>query len=216
MTRTSARCLLTLTAVIAIALSGTAAHAARPASCSAVPGGNLDVYEQQLQQECGWADAANVRRPKLLVLIVETNDRTAGIYPGASLAATITDPVTRGIEQANIRPHLADGDWDGGLQAGLSALDGTLATQQPEAAAATAATLVGSSTPPPDHGGSDPWALLFVLALLVLAVLGSIGSARSRRRRYQSHGITMPFDTFEHGVTGGTAGWAGGGGVDDS
>ena len=56
-------------------------------------GETLNAYEQAEQQSCGWADAANVRQPQLLVVMVATQDRQMGIYPGPALVGTLTDPV---------------------------------------------------------------------------------------------------------------------------
>ena len=93
---------------------------------TSVPGQDLNAYEKSLQLRCGWADAANVRQPRLLVVMVATQDRQMGIYPGPALVGTITDKAWLTIEQESMRPLLASGDWSGGLQAGVDALDNLL------------------------------------------------------------------------------------------
>jgi uncharacterized membrane protein YgcG len=113
------------------ALSADASHLAgvstlRIRTVASVPDGDLNEYERQLQIRCGWADSANVRQPDLLVVMVSTMDRQMGIYPGPALIGTITDPVWLSIEQENMGPLFADGDWSGGLQAGVDALDQAL------------------------------------------------------------------------------------------
>ncbi|MDX6254259.1 MAG: uncharacterized protein QOJ11_593 [Frankiales bacterium] len=113
------------------ALRADATHLAgltslRIRTVASVPGGDLNAYEKQLQLRCGWADATNVRQPRLLVFMVATTDRQMGIYPGPDLVGTITDSVWLSIEQESMRPLFADGDWSGGLQAGVDALDQAL------------------------------------------------------------------------------------------
>ncbi|MDX6200889.1 MAG: hypothetical protein QOJ83_389 [Frankiales bacterium] len=98
---------------------------------TSVPGGDLNAYEKQLQINCGWANAANVRQPKLLVLMVATEDRQMGIYPGPDLVGTITKPVWLTIEQENMGPYFKDGEWSPGLQAGVDSLDRVLAGDSP-------------------------------------------------------------------------------------
>jgi uncharacterized protein len=91
-----------------------------------VPGGDLNAYEKQLQISCGWADAANVRQPRLLVLLVAPDDRQMGIYPGPALVGTITEQVWLTIEQENMGPYFKDAEWSTGLQAGVDSLDRVL------------------------------------------------------------------------------------------
>jgi uncharacterized membrane protein YgcG len=125
---------------------------------TSVPGGDLNAYEKQLQISCGWASAANVRRPRLLVIMVSVQDRQMGIYPGPALVGTITKPVWLEIEQDQMRPQLAAGRWGIGLLAGavsvqkaLSASDG-LSTIQ----ATTAASADPSADPSADASAGPP------------------------------------------------------------
>lgn len=113
-----------------------------------VPGGNLNAYEKTLQKHCGWADSANVRQPKLLVVMVSTDDRQMGIYPGPALVGRITEPVWLGIEQQQMRAYFADQDWADGLAAGTDTLSKVLAGQSLEQ--------ITKASPSATAGGAGP------------------------------------------------------------
>ncbi|BEP13742.1 hypothetical protein acdb102_20530 [Acidothermaceae bacterium B102] len=103
-------------------------------------GETLNAYEKAEQQSCGWADAANVRQHQLLVVMVATQDRQMGIYPGPALVDTLTDPVWLAIEQQDMRPLFATQNWLGGLDAGIDALSTTLSGGTAPAAATAVAS----------------------------------------------------------------------------
>ena len=119
---------------------------------ASVPGGDLNAYEKKLQIHCGWADATNVRQPKLLVVMVSTGDRQMGIYPGPALTDKITKPVWLGIEQEQMRPFLSDQDWADGLGAAVDSLAKVVAGESldeitkagPSASAAAASAAAAS------------------------------------------------------------------------
>ncbi len=139
--------------------------------------GSLNADEEALQKSCGWADAANVRQPRLLVIMVATKSRQMGIYPGTALVGTITDPVWLGIEQQDMRPHFADEDWLGGLQAGTDALQATLAGTPPPAAE------------PRTSGGGFPVGAVVIGAIAVLAAVAAFRSLRRiGRPKYAPNG----------------------------
>ena len=113
--------------------------------------GSLNGDEGSLQQDCGWATRSGVRQPRLLVIMVATEDRQMGIYPGTALVGTITRPVWLSIEQKDMRPHFAKADWVGGLEAAVDALSATVtaaaaAPSPPASAPATSSAAAPSAT----------------------------------------------------------------------
>jgi len=137
--------------------------------------GSLNADEEALQKGCGWADAANVRQPRLLVIMVATKARQMGIYPGTALVGTITDPVWLSIEQQDMRPHFADKDWLGGLDAGIDVLSATLSGTAP---------VPGVAPDPPavSSGGSDIASGIFAGGVIAFVV--GVGVVALRRRSH--------------------------------
>jgi uncharacterized protein len=197
------------TADIAMLTQGSAALAAtttlRLRTVTSVPKKDLNAYEKTLQISCGWADAANVRQAKLLVVMVDTQDRQMGIYPGPSLATSITKPIWLSVEQHNMRPHLASADWEGGLQGGVSALNALL-NGAPLAASSPAVATATHKSHTSVYGQIALWGGVMVL----WAVVGLVGRSRKRRRWKQSSAYlydNTPYNAGHH-----HGGWWGGGG----
>jgi uncharacterized protein len=190
---------------------GSAALAAtttlRLRTVTSVPKKDLNAYEKTLQISCGWANAANVRQPKLLVVMVDTQDRQMGIYPGPALSGTIDKPIWLSIEQHNMRPHLASADWEGGLQGGVYALaalinGGALVASSPPVATAASGT----------HKSEVGQVVLWGGVMGLWAVVGLVGRARRRRRWKQSSAYL--YDNIPYGGGHHHGGWGGGGGSD--
>jgi uncharacterized membrane protein YgcG len=177
---------------------------------TSVPQKDLNAYEKTLQISCGWASAANVRQPKLLVVMVDTQDRQMGIYPGPALAGTIDKPIWLSIEQHTMKPKLASANWEGGLQGGVYALNalingGAVVASDPPVASSPAVATAARKTHNIDYAQIGLWGGVMVL----WAVVGLVGRSRRRRRWKQSSAYlydNIPYNSGHHG------GWWGGGG----
>jgi uncharacterized protein len=178
--------------------------------------GSLNADEKALQESCGWADTANVRQPRLLVIMVATEARQMGIYPGTDLVGTLTDPVWLSIEQQDMRPHFADKDWLGGLEAGIDALQATLPGTAPTPAGATSTR---------SSRGLNLLGTVFAGAFAVLVVVAWFaGIRRHRRPRYAKngdyigphHASGLGYDRYGVPFGGGFGGNSGGGGGSSS
>ncbi|BEP13741.1 hypothetical protein acdb102_20520 [Acidothermaceae bacterium B102] len=179
---------------------------------SSLQAGSLNADEEALQKSCGWADSANVRQPRLLVIMVATKARQMGIYPGTDLVGTITDPVWLSIEQQDMRPHFAGKDWLGGLEAGTDALSATLSGTAPPPVQAD---------PPKTSKGLGVVGAIVTVGLIGLAVVALLASIRrSRRAKYAPngdyigphHSLGAGYDRYGIPYGGGIGGGGAGGG----
>ncbi|MEK7266287.1 MAG: TPM domain-containing protein, partial [Pseudomonadota bacterium] len=155
-------------------------------SASAV--GNLDQYMARLQAECAsWRAADGGRKNNLLVILLSM-DRQSGVFFGEQYRSALDDR-TATIRTGSMNPRFRDGDFAGGLAAGLDASGRFIA--------AAAAPPVNTTTPvivqtqpsqPTDLTGL--WSVLMwglgLIALGALAYLVVVLSrARAKRRAAQ-------------------------------
>lgn len=131
------------------------------------------------------------------VLFVFTQDRKMYLQVGYGLEGTLPDALAKQIIENEITPRLKQGDFDGGLSAGVSAI-----------LAATRGEYKGTSRTVADRGHSSGVGtitlIVFVIIVLILftRVLRGLGGAVYGRRGYYS--------SWGGGISGG--GWGGGGG----
>lgn len=95
-----------------------------------------------------------------VLFLVAKNDRKMRIEVGYGLEGKLTDALTRRILDDLVRPRFRDGDFDGGIEAGVRAI---------------AATIEGSPLPaPPAAGASDHGDLLprLFMGLIFTVVVG--------------------------------------------
>lgn len=146
------------------------------------------------------------------ILIVALQDRRLRLEVGRGLEGAIPDAIAKRIIADTITPFFKQGDFHGGLAAGVNAI---------------AEKIGAEALPPPEtHGRSDeeelPIGFLIVagfIVLVVLVVLGSIVSDRSswyssRGSRVLRHGGGFPLGGGWGGGSGGSSGggFSGGGG----
>ena len=81
--------------------------------------GNLDNYEDALERSCrSWQAADGGTKNNLIVLIVALSDRKTGLYYG-SLFKRSLESRWLAIQTDEMNPHFRDGDFAGGIAAGL-------------------------------------------------------------------------------------------------
>jgi uncharacterized protein len=140
------------------------------------------------------------------VLFVFVKDRKLRIETGYGLEGALPDALARRILDDTVVPRLREGDWAGGLEAGIDAI--------------LAATR-GEYKPPPERRRGTPAAALvivivFVLLFFLLVALGQGSSGQTysgggARRRGRTWG-GAPWGGGGWSGGGGGGGWSGGGG----
>jgi len=136
------------------------------------------------------------------VLFVYTQDRKMYLQVGYGLEGVLPDAICKRIIEDEIKPHFKNGDFDGGLAAGVQAI-----------IAATRGEYKGSGQTRAEGNQPSPYVALlpslfiggFVLFLLLLAI------RRSGRGRYYSGSRWI-----STGWSSGGGGWTGGGGGSSS
>jgi uncharacterized protein len=132
------------------------------------------------------------------VLFVFVKDRKLRIETGYGLEGALPDALARRILDDTVVPRLREGDWAGGLEAGIDAI---LAATRDE------------YQPPPKKGRGTPTGALVILVVFVLlfVLLVALGKA-SAGQTYSGRGAHRRGRTWGGGSTWGGGGWSGGGG----
>lgn len=122
----------------------------------------LDAYERNVERACpSWQAADGGRKNTLIVVLVAPSERATGLYYGDQWQPALGSNWTR-VQADLMNPRFRDGDYAGGLAAGLGELHRLMDAQLHPAAAAPA--------PAPDWSGLGRVA---AFALLALAALGA-------------------------------------------
>ncbi len=150
-------------------------------------GYDIADFGYQLGREWGLGDA---ERNDGALLIVAPNDRKVRIEVGYGLEGILTDAYAATIIQRDIVPRFRDGDMEGGIVAGTTAIADHLLLPEAEAI-----QLVSRPAPQSDSFDLRVWVFPFVMialfgSFLVIVVIGASRSAG--RTRY---GGTSPSGT---------------------
>lgn len=95
----------------------------RVVAFASVPGGDLDEAVTKLQRSCGlWSAEDGTLNDNMIVLAVSVQDRRSGLYYGASWSEQLLSSWPR-IQARAMNPAFKEGDWTGGMVAGLRAVD---------------------------------------------------------------------------------------------
>ncbi len=133
-----------------------------------------------------------------VLLIVALAERRVRIEVGYGLEGTLTDALSSRIIQGAILPAFREGDFAGGIEAGVAALLGVLGEAGAEPV----------SPPPAREGGNEWLLLLMLLVILPFWFGGGVGMAPGVGRR---HGVFLPGPGGFGGGRGGSRGGFGGG-----
>ena len=136
------------------------------------------------------------------ILIVSQKDRRLRIEVGYGLEGVLPDAIANRIIQEQIIPRFRDGDFAGGIEAGVDAI---MKVTQGEA-------MPAAQRPKRSSGLGFPAGLILPLVLLAFFLFSAFANSRrgiwaTRGPRYYGPG---PF--FGGGFGGGGGGWGGGGG----
>ncbi|HEX7855964.1 MAG TPA: TPM domain-containing protein [Sphingobium sp.] len=155
------------------------------------------------------------------LLIVAPNERRVRIEVGYGLEGVLTDATSTLIIANDITPHFKQGDFPGGINAGVDQI-GALLKLTPEEAKARAATMEAQARKNQQEGGS--FTIVVVMGFIVLFMILRIFSRRSGGQAFRGGaggippvilwgpGIGGRDDDDRWGGGGGFGGFGGGGG----
>jgi len=132
----------------------------------ALGGESIEGYAERVFKawKLGRADRDNG-----VLLVVATGDRRLRIEVGYGLEGALTDGKAGEIIRAALTPRFKQGDYDGGIEAGIAAIIGALGKG---AASSPAAPEVGTAKSSVKSTREMPWYKYLVFGILVYGVLG--------------------------------------------
>ena len=143
------------------------------------------------------------------VLFVFGADRKMFIQVGYGLEGALPDALAKRIIETEIKPRFRAGDFDGGLNAGVTAILSAVRGEY-KGTGSTAAERAGGS-----NSGSAALVIILLVAFFglfaVLPLIRALAGTPYRRRRYWG-GWTVGGGGFSSWGSGGGGGWSGGGG----
>lgn len=167
----------------------------------------IEEYGYQLGRAWGIGQAESDNG---LLLIVAPNERKVRIEVGYGLEPIMTDAMSALIIQNAILPAFRDGDFEGGITAGVDAITQQLTLDPAEAEARAAEAAAEMAEPEIDVG-----AIIAVGVVLMFLITSLIGALARGGRRYRGGGVApilvwAAAEAMRGG--GGGGGWSGGGG----
>jgi uncharacterized protein len=176
------------------------------------PSADIRVYANEMFENHGKGIGQKGRDNGMLVLLA-VDDREVWAEVGYDLEAIITDGFAGQTSRQTMVPFFKQGDYGGGLVAGVRAFAERIAS-------ARNVTLEGlparQPAAPPTSGGFPVIFILFMMIMVINAIRGAMnrltGGRRGRRRRRWGSAVG-PFGVGYGGWhAGGRGGWSGGGG----
>jgi uncharacterized protein len=143
-------------------------------------GNDVADYGYRLGRHWGIGDET---RNDGVILLIAPNERRMHIAVGYGLEPVLTDALSATIIRNEITPAFRNGDFDGGIRAGVAAIIRQLQLPPDEAAAVAAAASQESAEPKVDWAPIIFWLIIFV----IFFILPMIRAARSGKR-YRSSG----------------------------
>lgn len=138
-----------------------------------------DVADYGYRLGRAWGIGDRERNDGVLLLIAPT-ERKMHIAVGYGLEPVLTDALSAQIIRDEITPKFRDGDFDGGISAGVAAIERQI-TLPPEEAAAIAAAAARE----PESNGAD---FAFFVPVIFFFILFVVLSARRGGKRYRGKG----------------------------
>lgn len=145
-----------------------------------------------------------------VLLIVAPNDRKVRIEVGRGLEPVMTDALSTLIIQNDILPAFRDGDYAGGIERGVEAIDRQLRLDPTEAQAVAQAAAESDSGAPV----SAIFFILIIFAFLFFSFLSAVSRGGRRRRGSGLAAATLwaISESMRDSGRGGGGSWGGGGG----
>ena len=180
------------------------------ATVPSLGGASIETYTQQLAEK--W-NVGGATTEDGVVMVVAPNERKAWITTARGVQTTLTDAMAGRIFRTAMVPHFRDGDYAGGIAAGIDGVITTLNMDPAEAKAIEEAEAAAQRNGGSDSGGSFVGAIFWIA--LILGFMFIFGRGR-RNRRY---GVgSMARDVILWNAIGGMgrgshgSDWGGGGG----
>jgi len=184
------------------------------ATIPSLDGANLEQYATGLFAEWGIGGAA---RDQGLLLLIVPEDKKMRIEVGYGLHPYFGGIMAGRVIRDDITPRFKEGDFDGGIVAGIDAITAHLAKTPAEAAAIEEAARAAEAQ---EGGGGFPiGVLLWPAIMFIFFVLPMLG--RVRGKRYRRSGVAgavgevllwTAVNAAMNGGRGSGSGWGGGGG----
>lgn len=155
-----------------------------------------------------------------VVFLIAPNERRMNISVGYGLEPILTDALSGRIIRDQVTPRFKDGDYPGGIQAGVNAIAQQIALP-PEEAAARAAAAAKAERDRADDGSFGGFIFIgfIILFFFVLPMLSAFGRRGRRHRKHRPWGAAPIIVWGDHdwggggrGSSWGGGGWSGGGG----
>ena len=166
--------------------------------------GDIDARLAQVEEVCpGWIVDGDRPADRVIVML-QPSSRSTGLWYGADVSGALADR-WESIQVDDMNPRFRDGDFAGGLAAGLERLAGTRSSSGPSGY--TPPDRNPFETPTSDGGGSSrgPGLSLFgPFLFLVLLIAGGWGvSYLSWRSKYDRGEVTESFGEYRSSSGGG-------------
>jgi len=176
------------------------------ATVPSLDGYDVADYGYQLGRTWGIGDKT---RNDGVVLLIAPNERRMHIAVGYGLEPVLTDALASQIIRNDITPKFKDGDFDGGVTAGVNAIVHQLQLP-PDQARAVAQQAVKD-----EESGGKVGAIIFwaFVAMFIFAII--LNAKLSKGQRYRSRSGGGPVVVWGGGSgwgSGGGGGWSSGGG----
>mgnify|MGYP002777027209 CR=1 FL=1 len=189
------------------------------ATLGSLEGRPIEDYGYRLGREWGIGSA---EKDDGVLLIVAPNERRVRIETGYGARVFLTDAMSSVIIRNAILPRFREGDFAGGIEAGVTELETQMQLSPAEAQRRLQEAEASEAAPRRQGTTSISLLPLLFFGLVMLLVLSSF-ARRARGRRYRgkrrrSHGGVDPLvvlwglDLLSHASRGGGGGWGGGGG----
>lgn len=157
-----------------------------------------------------------------VVFLIAPNERRMNISVGYGLEPILTDALSGRIIRDQVTPRFKDGDYPGGIQAGVNAIAQQIALP-PEEAVARAAAAAKAERDRADDGSFGGFIFIgfIILFFFVLPMLSAFGRRGRRHRKHRPWGAAPIIVWGDHdwggggghrSSWGGGGGWSGGGG----
>lgn len=189
------------------------------ATVDSLQGDTIEDYAQKLYAAWGIGGA---ERDTGVLLLVAPNEHKVRIEVGYGLTPYITDILSGRIIRDEITPHFKDGDFSGGIEAGVDAMLSQLSKSPEDAKAIAEAAAAAEKNRAHENGGFPVGMIVWIVFIVIFVVLPAL--ARRGGQRYRGSGVGSAVGNIllwsalnaasHSGRRGGWGGggWSGGGG----
>ncbi len=174
----------------------------------------IEDYSYQLGRHWG---IGQEKKDDGVLLVVAPNERKVWIASGYGARVRLTDAVASIIYRDSIIPRFREGDYAGGIAAGVDQIVKVMTLPQAEAERQANQASRQQEQRAESGGGFMPFAFWLIVIIFVILSLGRRAAGRRYRRRRSSGGISpwvvlWGLNELSQASRRGRGGWGGGGG----